>query len=182
MDFGSPQTWGYVSMPTKTELVRVACFNVIIPYLFIYPCSNPTVPLKFRVGPLFRMFSFQTVPWMTCHRIGCRVSFFHNHESPRHTHTHWLQFATFHSSNPKGWLTFEWNFFSRGNDLTSFQGFWATSRPICRSGNPIDHTLGRAPHFSGQRLILVCWCAIGQVRKCCCGLMWQPWWQGRSLR
>ena len=49
-------------MSTKTELVRVACFNVIIPDLFIYPFSNSTVPLKFRVGPLFRMFSFQTVP------------------------------------------------------------------------------------------------------------------------
>ena len=39
---------------------------------------------------------------MTCHRIGCRVSFFHNHESP---------ICNPHSSNPKGWLTFEWHFF-----------------------------------------------------------------------
>lgn len=97
----------------KSQLLVL--YNVIINYsIRFYPFSNPAVPLKFRVGPLFRMFSFQTVPWMTCHRIGCRVSFFHNQESPRHTHTHWLQFATFHSSNPKGWLTFAWNFFFPG--------------------------------------------------------------------
>lgn len=165
----------------KSQLLVL--YNVIINYsIRFYPFSNPAVPLKFRVGPLFRMFSFQTVPWMTCHRIGCRVSFFHNQESPRHTHT-LVAICNLSFFESERMIDIRMKlFFFRGNDLKSFQGFWATSRPICCSGNPIDHTLGRAPHFSGQRLILVRWCAIGQVRKCCCGWMWQPWWQGWSLR
>jgi len=39
----------------------------------------------------------------------------------------------------------------------------ASTTCVVECSNPIDHTLGRAPHFSGQRLILVRWCAIGQV-------------------